>query len=266
MTGQDRAAQVGPQGGSRHTHGHDGPDHGPADSAGSAWHARELSASGYASDTGAADPRLAAALAGGARDAELVSAVRAARLLVPVVAESAETTENGDRPADNRADMAAVTLLAPDGQRALPVFSSLDALARWDPAARPVPVSAARAGQAAIAEGCDVVVIDLAGPASAVLRSSMVWALAQDQDWVPPHEDPFVATSVERAVADEDDVVAHEVEDGQPTGQGVLGVALTLRAGLAPEAVRALATRVGERLASDGELRARIDGLAFRIR
>ena len=32
------------------------------------------------------------------------------------------------------------------------------------------------------------------------------------------------------------------------------------------EEVRAVATRVGERLASDGELRARIDGLAFRIR
>ena len=41
---------------------------------------------------------------------------------------------------------------------------------------------------------------------------------------------------------------------------------LDLRPGLTPDAVRAVANRVGERLATDGELRARIDGLAFRIR
>jgi len=46
----------------------------------------------------------------------------------------------------------------------------------------------------------------------------------------------------------------------------VLGVVLELRPGLGPDAVRAVATRVGEKLATDGELRARIDGLAFRIR
>ena len=33
--------------------------------------------------------------------------------------------------------MAAVTLVAPDGQRALPVFTGTEALAAWDPAARP---------------------------------------------------------------------------------------------------------------------------------
>ena len=32
-----------------------------------------------------------------------------------------------------------------------------------------------------------------------------------------------------------------------------------------PEEVRAVATRVGQRLATDGELRARVDRLAFRI-
>ena len=112
--------------------------------------------------------------------------------------------------------MAAVTLLAPDGQRALPVFTSLDSLGRWDPAARPVPATAARVGQAAVAERCDVVVVDVAGPVPTVLRPSMVWALAQDRAWVPPHEDPFVATAVARAVAEEDDVAGHALEEGTP--------------------------------------------------
>ena len=47
---------------------------------------------------------------------------------------------------------------------------------------------------------------------------------------------------------------------------GVLVVELTLAPGLATDQVQALATRVGERLATDGELRARIDGLTFRLR
>ena len=162
--------------------------------------------------------------------------------------------------------MAAVTLVAPDGQRALPVFTGTDALTAWDPGARPVPVTPARAGQAAVSEGCDVIVVDVAGPATRVLRPSMVWALAQQRPWEPAHTDPFVDRSVAAAVRDEDEVTAYELEEGNPRGEGVLGIVLDLRPGLAPEQVRSLASRVGERLATDGELRARIDGLAFRLR
>ncbi len=126
-------------------------------------------------------------------------------------------------------------------------------------------MSAARAGQAAVTECCDVIVIDVAGPVSAVLRPSMVWALAQEREWLPPHLDPFVAQSVTRAVLVEEDVVEHGVEEGRPLGQGVLGVVLGLRPGLDARVGPGLATRVGERLAADGELRARVDGLAFRI-
>ena len=53
---------------------------------------------------------------------------------------------------------------------------------------------------------------------------------------------------------------------GMPAGQGVLAVTLELEQGLTAEEVQAIATRVGERLATDGELRARFDGLAFSIR
>lgn len=235
------------------------------DSAGIPWHGRELSPSGFEHDTGEADPVLARALAARTDDAALVAAVSGARLLVPVLARSAETDAAGGRPADTRAEMSTVTLRAADGQRALPVFSCLDALGRWDPSARPVPVTAARAAQSAVTEGCDVIVVDVAGPDPVVLRPSMVWALAQERDWLAPHEDPFVAASLARALAEEDDVVAHDVEEGRPVGRGVLGVVLTLRPGLAQPEVQALATRVGERLAADGELRARVDGLAFRI-
>ena len=253
--------------------GEDGASHeesssgqGPTDSARVPWAGRDLSPSGFEDDTGAADPALLAALAWPGDDAALMAAVEVARFVVPVVAEPTEVDISGDHAVEKQVDMAAVTLVAPDGQRALPVFSGIEALAAWDPSARPVPVTPARAGQAAVSEGCEVIVVDVAGPATRVLRPSMVWALAQQRPWVPPHTDPFVERSVAAALRPEEDVTASAVEEGNPRGEGILGVVLDLRPGLAPEQVRAVATRVGERLAADGELRARIDGLAFRIR
>ena len=237
-----------------------------SDSAEVPWSGRELSASGFEADTGAADPALRAVLADTGDDLALMRAVEAGRFVVPVVAEPTEVDTSGEHPVEAGVDMAAVTLVAPDGQRALPVFSGTDSLADWDPGARPVPVTPARAGQAAVSEGCDVIVVDVAGPATRVLRPSMVWALAQQRPWEPAHTDPFVDRSVAAAVRAEDEITAYELEEGNPRGEGVLGVVLDLRPGLSPEQVRAIATRVGERLATDGELRARVDGLAFRLR
>lgn len=239
---------------------------GPRDSAEVPWAGRDLSPSGFEADAGEADATLRAVLADeDADDTALMAAVEAARFVVPIVAEPTEVDDSGEHAVEKQVDMAAVTLVAPDGQRALPVFTGTDALAAWDPGARPVPVTPARAGQAAVQERCEVLVVDVAGPVTRVLRPSMVWALAQQRPWLPPHTDPFVARGVEAATDGEEDVVSVGVEEGQPLGEGVLGVVLHLRPGLTPEQVRTVATRVGERLAADGELRARIDGLAFRI-
>lgn len=234
-----------------------------ADSAGRNWGGRTLPAGGFEDDDGAADPALVAAL--GAGDAELMAALSGARLLVAVVAEASETVESASgHTADVGVDMALVTLVAPDGRRALPAFTSLAALARWDAGARPVPVLADRMAQAAIAESCDAVVLDLAD-AGRELRPSQVWALAMRRTWLPPHEDPFVADAVAAALAAEPAVAGHERYAGEPAGSGVLGIALRLTPGLDAGAVQDLVTRVGERLATDGEFRARIDGLAFRL-
>ena len=161
--------------------------------------------------------------------------------------------------------MAVVTLTTPDGQRAFPVFSSLAALSAWDATARPSPVSSSRAAQAAVFERCEVMLLDLGSGHERLLRPSMVWALAQQREWLPPHSDPFVAQALVRATADEEDVVDC-VGEGDPAGAGILRVVLTLRGGLDAPGVQALATRIGERIATDGEARARIDGLAFTLR
>ena len=242
---------------------------GPRDSAGTPFGGRELTGTGFDGDTGAADPALVGALADPGDEVALMAALAAARLLVPIVAEPVSVDTSGEHSAggltvEKQTDMAAVTLVAPDGTRALPVFSSMAAIAAWDPQARPVPVTAARAGQAAVSERCDVMVVDVAGPATVALRPSMVWALAQQREWLPAHADEVVRRSVAAAVREQDAVLAHEIGPGAP-GDGALRLSLPLRPGLDAAAVQAVATAVGERLATDGEIRARIDGLAFAI-
>jgi hypothetical protein len=241
---------------------------GAHDSAGTPFGGRELTGTGFDDDTGAADPTLAAALTDPGDEVALMAAVAGARLLVPIVAEPVSVDTSGEHTGglavEKQTDMAAVTLVASDGTRALPVFSSMAAITAWDPQARPVPVTAARAGQAAVSERCDVIVVDVAGPATVALRPSMVWALAQQREWLPAHEDETVRRSVAAAVREQDAVQSHAIGPGAP-GEGVLRIALTLRPGLDAATVQAVATAVGERLATDGEIRARIDGVSFAI-
>ena len=238
----------------------------PADSAGLPWTGRVLTSTGFDDDTGDADPTLIAGLADGSDEVALLASVAGARLLVPIVAAPTASDDPGGPTVERSANMAVVTLTSPDGQRALPVFSSLAALSAWDATARPSPVTSSRAAQAAVSERCDVMLLDLGSGHQRVLRPSMVWALAQQRDWLPAHTDPFVARALSRAAADEADVTDCVGEEGDPTGAGILRVVLRLRPGLDSAQVRALATRIGERIATDGEARARIDGLAFTIR
>lgn len=239
---------------------------GGADSGGVPWKGRNLPDAGFAGDDGSADPALLDALTSG-DDAAVMARLPGVRLLVPVTAVAAETTTGAHgQTADAQSDMAVMLLEHPDGRTALPAFTSQAALAAFDPQARPVPVVAERAAEAAISERADLIVLDCADAQAREVRASMVWALAQRRGWLPAHADPFVAGSLERAVADVPEVRGHELAEGEPTGTGVLQVELTLVPGLGVAQVQELVTALGERLAADGELRARVDGLAFRVR
>lgn len=111
-------------------------------------------------DVGDADPALVAALAGGD-----VAAIRRellrARLLVPIVAMGEESSG---------AEMAVPRLIGADGRHALPVFSSYDALRAWRPDTRPVPMPGEQAVAAAMGEGYDAVILDVAGPVTHIVE------------------------------------------------------------------------------------------------
>src|SRR4051812_22606488 len=120
------------------------------------------------SDVGAAEPTLLTALTvGGA--AAINVALLSARVLVPVVA----------LPGVGEAEMAVPSLVAADGSRALPVFSSYDALRAWRPEARPVPMAGARVVAGAAAEGYDGIVVDVAGSAPVTIADEDLRRLAQ---------------------------------------------------------------------------------------
>ncbi len=247
--------------------------HEPADTGGTPWGGRTLTgtSTGFDADVGAADPQVLEAIIARAsdpsveHDVQLMRRVTSARWIVPVVTTPTLVEEVGGRVIETSTDLAAVTLTAPDGRRALPVFTSTAALAAWDAAARPVPVTAARVAQAAVAEGCDVLVVDVGSAASTELRPSMVQALAHGREWAPAHLDPLVAQCISSAVAAEQSVVEHRLVEGTPSGAGVLRLVLGLPPGLRQADVQDLTARVAERLAADGEFRVRVDELTFAL-
>lgn len=182
---------------------------GAADSAGQPWAGRSLSGDdarihNFEDDDGAADPgylaALAALAAGDGDEAAVVAALATARVFVPILATLAEEAEGANGlHADKQADMALVTLKAPDGRTALPVFTSAASLKAWHPEARPVAVYAARAALSAVAEGAELLVLDPGSAVTFVVRRPAVWALAQQRDWTPSYADPDLARSLGEA-------------------------------------------------------------------
>lgn len=147
---------------------------------------RDILDPGFAGDGGAASPELVAALrayaAGpdGRHDATL-EVLQRTRLLVPVVALPGEVSYDAASglAREKTSDMATVLTRGEDGRTALLAFTGTDAMRRWDPEARPVPVTPARAAQAALAEDAVAVVVDVAGPVMFVVDAQDLRELAE---------------------------------------------------------------------------------------
>ncbi len=161
---------------------------------------RLLLGSDYPDDTGEASPQLAAAVEGYAADEtrypDVLAALGAARLLVPVVAVLGEVETGPDGLArDKTSDMATVLLKGEDGRAALLAFTSSDTLAAWNAEGRPVAVPTRTAALSAVQEGADALLIDVAGPVTVAVEGDDLralaagWRLARAGDrvgWVAP--------------------------------------------------------------------------------
>ena len=185
-----------------------------------------------AGDDGTADPRLAAVLAryaaGQESERAMLTALAGTRLLVPLVerpaGQAGEHAADGDHGTDGcdhqlTREMAFPMLIGRDGRPALLAFTSLAALAGWQPQARPVPTPAGQVWGSAVDSQC-AVVIDVAGPVPVAVDGARLAALAAGEPPPDPHTDPDVRADVAAALAG---AAALPGPPGQPAPAGQAG-------------------------------------------
>jgi hypothetical protein len=156
--------------------------------------------------------------------------------------------------------MSLPTLIGRDGRAAIPAFTCMDALARWDPHARPVPAFAGQVWRAAV-DSSSAVVVDVAGPVPLAIEGARLAALADGQRVPLPHEDPDVLAAVRAAAAGQPAIAGiriasggDPVPDARAVGEVAAGgisdlrIDLMLADGCAPEAGEAAARLLGAAL------------------
>lgn len=214
------------------------------------------------SDTGAADPRLSAALAAHLRRpspaarAEVLAALAGARVFVPVHARHRPPDDDGR---STGSETLLLTLVGSAGGRALPLFLEIGQAVQFRPGARPVPLSGPEACRGALDDGAVAVLVDPPGAALAVSGAELrelaagrvpvtgapLSARRTAEPLRPPDaSDPALLRALGEALRDEPVREARLLEG--PDGL-VLGVVLDAGASAAepdPAVVVALARRV----------------------
>src|SRR5258708_16994551 len=184
----------------------------------------------FRNDEGSAHPGVTAALvdfaAGQGTEHAVMTALAGSRLLVPVVAVLADQLEPAQHgsaesagPAAARSaiqsekatEMAMPTLIGVDGRRAVPAFTSLDSMSRWQSQARPVPVTALAVWQSACADS-SAGVIDVAGPVPFAVEGARLAALARGEAAPRLFADPDVQEIVAAVLASQLDVASFELQ------------------------------------------------------
>lgn len=122
----------------------------------------------FPDDDGLLDPLLADCR----EPAERLARLGESRIYVPLV--PVLTTDEGvvaSPTGDRSADMATVMLTGHDGRTALLVFTTVAAVAAWEPRARPVPVRGRDAAQVAVADGASALLLDLGSAEATVVET-----------------------------------------------------------------------------------------------
>ncbi len=207
--------------------------------------------------------------AGDGGEQSVIAAIRGSRLLIPLVAALGESGvgEHGHL-VDKSAELSIVTVAGPDGRDVLPAFSSVAAMQKWNPKARPVPADAVRVALAAASEQTDLVVLDATSDAEFVIRRPALWAIAQSQEWIPSYLDPEVLAEFMDSAEPEPELVRIELAPGDPRARLAgpeLIVSLSLAPGLDQQSLDVLLTRLQQRWSASTLIAARVDSLAVKL-
>lgn len=244
---------------------------GATDSAGVPWEGRRFEHGASSDDDGSAPEMLIEAIrrfrAGDVGEADVVDALRASRLLIPLVAHLGEGGID-ERGAEKSQELSIVTVEGPDGRTVLPVFTSVAAMAQWNPSARPVPANAPRVALAAASESTDLVVLDPTSRTEFVIRRPALWAIAQTRAWIPSYRDEDVLSAFMDAAEPEPAVVAVQLAPGDPDSRLAgpeLVVQLSLHDGLDRAALDAVIARLQARWAASDVIAERVDSMTIKL-
>ena len=243
------------------------------DSAGQPWQGRHFEPNSAAQDDGSAPERLVEAIrrfhSNELGESDVVDALRESRLLIPLVAQLGEagTNEHG-HTVDKSQELAIVTVVGPDGRTVLPAFTSVAAMATWNPVARPVPAAATRVAVAAAAEDTDLVVLDPTSDTEFVIRRPALWAIAQARPWTPCYLDEEVLRAFMAGAEREDAVTAIQLAPGDRRARLAgpeLIVQLALVDGLDRPALDAIVARLSARWSESEVIAQRVDSLKVQL-
>jgi len=140
-------------------------------------------------DKGQSDPVLLALLQNKDNDYEklVIDKLKNSRLIGAIVAKKDEDVE-----------MMQALFSSNDGKVAMPVFTSLDELAKWNKDARPIPLVARDFAQQTIDQELDALILDIASDHRFVIQGYMLSCLAKNHEWNYPYQDKEVKETIEK--------------------------------------------------------------------
>ena len=244
------------------------------DSAGTPWEGRSFEQNSFADDDGQAPAELVAAIAafrsGQSGVEQVIDQIRISRLLVPLIAKLGESDlgPHGQK-VDKSAELSVVTVKSPDDQESLVVFSSVEAMSRWNPASRPVPTDAIKVCLAAASQMSTRVVLDPSSETEFVIRRPAIAKIAQSLPWSSPERNPAVLAVIRDSISDEPNVLGFEASTADPfavLAGPELEVLLRLEAGLEPAVVRDLIERISIFWSKSEDFAVSVDSVAIKLR
>jgi hypothetical protein len=204
-----------------------------ADSAGQPWAGRAFEANPFAGDDGTAPVEFLEAMhAFRSHDymsteraeahAHALQVISTSRLLAPLVAEAGDVgfTEDGLK-VDKTQELALVYVKGPNGEKTLPVFSSVAAMAAWNKDARPVPVDGARVATAVLHDDATMVIVDPGTATEMAIRIKTLHALAEGRPWIPNHADPDIIAAFQSSTEGQPFVRGIRLAPGDPDARGI---------------------------------------------
>lgn len=189
-----------------------------------------IGAQNFRDDDGSADPDVEACLrehaAGRTGDRQVLAALSGSRVLIPVVSVATETEQGvGGLTKDKNSEVAIPIMTGKDGRRGVLAFTSVDAVRRWRPDARPVPFTTRDACQATLEENADALVIDVSGPVPHTIQGRFLTVLAEQGSVPEPKDDPQVLSIVYRVTHAEFGIERVRIH---PSERADLGIRLEL--------------------------------------